>query len=92
MESLGYGSCKADPHLWLQLEIRLEYGLKYFSFLFCYVDDILCVHHNADAMLEWLHKSFQLKLEFGKPDMYLGAMLCKTRLHNGVWAWAMSLA
>ena len=22
--------------------------------------------------------------------MYLGAKLCKTRLHNGVWAWAIS--
>ena len=43
-------------------------------------------------MLEWLHKSFLLKLGFGKPDMYLGAQLQKTRLHNGVWAWAMSPA
>ena len=41
-------------------------------------------------MLEWLHKSFLLKLGFGNPDMYLSAKLYKTRLHNGVWAWAMS--
>ena len=27
---------------------------------------------------------------FGNPDIYLGAKLCKTRLHNEVWAWAMS--
>ena len=32
-----------------------------------------------------------LKLGYDKPDMYLGAKLCKTRLHNGVWAWAISL-
>ena len=56
----------------------------------CYVDDILCIHHNADAMLEWLCKSFSHKLGFGNPDMYLDARLGKTRLHNGVWAWAMS--
>ena len=43
-------------------------------------------------MLEWLHKSFLLKRGFGNPDMYLGAQLPKTRLHNGVWAWAMSPA
>ena len=29
-------------------------------------------------------------LGFGNPDMYLGAKLCKTRLHNGVWAWTIS--
>ena len=23
--------------------------------------------------------------------MYLGAKLCKIRLHNGVWAWALRL-
>ena len=41
-------------------------------------------------MLEWLHKSFPLKMGFGNPGMYLGAKLHKTRLHNGIWAWAMS--
>ena len=55
-----------------------------------HVGDILCIHHNADAMLEQLDKSFPLKLGFGKPDMYLDVKLCKTRLHNGVWGWAMS--
>ena len=90
MESLGYESCKADSDLWLKQEIRPEDGVQYYSYLLYYVDDILCIHHNADAMLEWLHKSFPLKLGFGKPDMYLGAKLHKTRSHNGVWAWAMS--
>ena len=90
MESLGYLSCEVDPDLWLKPEIRPEDGVKYYSYLLCYVDDILCIHHNADSMLEGLHKSFLLQLGFGKPDMYLGAKLHKTRLHNGVWAWAMS--
>ena len=84
MESLGYQSCKADPDLWLKQEIRPEDGVKYYSYLLCYVDDILCIHHNADAMLEWLHKSFLNKPGFGNPDMYLNAKLHKTRLHNGV--------
>ena len=59
-------------------------------FLLFYLDDILCIHHNADTMLEWLHKSFPLKSGYGKPNMYLGDNLHETRLHNGVWAWAMS--
>ena len=41
-------------------------------------------------MLEWLHKLFPLKVGFGKPDMYLGLKLHKKKLHNSVWAWAMS--
>ena len=41
-------------------------------------------------MFEWLHKVINLKPGFGKRDMYLGKKLCKTRLHNEVWALAMS--
>ena len=52
MESLGYEFCKANPDLWLKPEIRPEDGVHYYSFLLCYADDILCIYHNADAMLE----------------------------------------
>ena len=86
MKSLGYQSCKADPDLWLKLETRPEDGVKHYT----YLNDILCIHHSADSMLKWLYKSFPLKMGFGKPDMYLGAKLHKTRLHNNVWKWAMS--
>ena len=90
MESLRYQSCKADPDLWLKPEIRPEDGVKYYSYLLCYVDDILCIHHNADAMLDWLHKSFPLKLGYCEPEIYLDVKLCKTRLHKCIWVWAMS--
>ena len=76
--------------LWLKPEIRPKDGVKYYSYLLCYVHYILCIHHNADAMLEWLHKSFPLKPGFGNLDMYLSAKLHKTRLHNGVGAWVIS--
>ena len=90
MESLSYQSCKADPDLWLKPEIRPEDGVKYYSYLLYYVNDILCIHPNADSMLEWLHKSFPIKPGFGNSDMYQGAKFHKTRLHNGLWALAMS--
>ena len=44
---------------------------------------------HSDSMLEQLHESFPLKLGFGNPDMSLAVKSCKTRLHYGVWAWAM---
>ena len=84
MEPLGCQPCKTDPDLWFKPEIRPENEVKYYSSLLCYVNGILCTQHNADAVLELLHKSFPLKLGFGYPDMYLGAMLCKIRLNNGV--------
>ena len=58
MESLGYQSCKADPDLWFKPEIRPEDEKKDYSYLLCYVDDILCLNHNIDSLLEWLHMSF----------------------------------
>ena len=63
---------------------------KIFLLLLCYVNDILCIHHNADTVLQQLHQSFSLKPGFGNPDMCLVVKLCKARLHHGVWAWAMS--
>ena len=52
MEAVGYQSCKADQDLWLKLEIIPDYGVKYYSYILCHVDDILCIHHNADSVLE----------------------------------------
>ena len=52
IESLGHESCKVDPDLWLKPKFRPEDGVQYYTYHLCYVDDILCIHHNADAMLE----------------------------------------
>ena len=91
MESLGYESCKADPDLLLKWEIRPDDGVQYCSYLLCYVDDILYIHHNTDAILEWLHKLFPLKKGYWEQDLYLGVKLHKTRFAS-VWAWEMSSA
>ena len=40
MEFMGYQSCKANPDLWLKPEQRPEDGVKYYSYILCYVDDI----------------------------------------------------
>ena len=51
MESLGYEPCKTDLDLWLKPDIRPENEVQYYFCLMYYVDDILCIHHNADAVL-----------------------------------------
>ena len=90
MHGILGASFLAHPDLWLKPEIRPEDGVQYYSHLMCFVDDILCIHHNADSMLELLHKSFLLKPGYGEPNMYLVVKLHEIRLHNGVWTWAIN--
>jgi hypothetical protein len=91
MRDMGYVSCKADPDLWLKAETRPDDGTRYYSYILCYVDDILCIHHDAMTVLGKVNKYLPLKPDsVGDPDIYLGAKLRQTRLPNGVTAWALS--
>ena len=86
MESMGYQSCKAHLDLWLKPEIIPEDGINYYSYILYYVGDILCIHHNADSVLEQLHKSFPLIPGFGKPNIYLGTA------KDQVTQWCMGMS
>jgi hypothetical protein len=91
MRELGYQSCKADADVWLKAETRPSDGFKYYSYVLCYVDDVLCVHHDAMQQIRAIDKRFPLKKgSVGDPDIYLGAKLRKVTLPNGVEAWSMS--
>jgi hypothetical protein len=90
MRELGYESCKADADVWLKAETRPD-GFKYYSYVLCYVDDVLCIHHDAMNQILAIGKRFPLKKRsVGDPDIYLGAKLRKVTLENGVEAWSMS--
>jgi hypothetical protein len=90
MRELGYESCKADADVWLKAETRPD-GFKYYSYVLCYVDAILCIHHDAMKQILAIGKQFPLKKgSVGDPDIYLGAKLRKVTLENGVEAWSMS--
>jgi hypothetical protein len=87
MRQMGYTSCKADPDLWLKAETRPCDNIRYYSYILCYVDDILVLHHDAMSVLTRINSSLPLKpTSVGDPDIYLGAKLKKTQLANGVWA------
>jgi hypothetical protein len=91
MQHLGYTSCLADPDLWLREVKRPETDELYYSYILIYVDDILCIHHDAMPVLTKLDKYFTLKpTSVGDPSMYLGAKLKQTQMPNGVWCWGMS--
>ena len=69
MRELGYVSCKADADVWLKAETRAD-GFKCYSYVLCYVDDVLCAHHNAMEQISKINKRFPLKEgSVGDPDI-----------------------
>ena len=71
MMRMGYEPCHADSDLWLKLMTRPDQGIKGYSYILCYVDDTLFIHHESNSMLQCLDKYFKLKPgSLGDPDIY----------------------
>jgi hypothetical protein len=51
MHQMGYLSCKADPDLWLKAVTRPDVNVRYYAYILCYVDDILCIHHDLMSVM-----------------------------------------
>ena len=92
MWKLGYCHCDdVDSDLWMKAEYRPEENLQCYFYILCYVDDILCIPHDPDDVLNKLNGCMLLKPGWvGSPDMYLSIKLKCMQLHNGIWAWSMS--
>jgi hypothetical protein len=91
MCQMGYTSCKADPDLWYKAETRPADNFRYYAYIFCYVDNILCIHHVPMSVLNLINGYMPLKPSLvGDPDIYLGTKLKMTRQENGIWAWGLS--
>jgi hypothetical protein len=88
---MGYTSCKADPDLWLKAVTRPDNNVHYYANILCYVDDILCIHHDLMSVMNEINGYLPLKpSSVGDPDNYLGVKLKETQLPNGVMAWGLS--
>ena len=91
MRTLGYKSCMADADLWSKPVVRPDDGLRYYAYILLYVDDCLCIHHDAESALYEIDRYFPMKKgSIGDPDIYLGSKLRKVTLCNGVRAWSSS--
>jgi hypothetical protein len=89
---MGYTSCKADSDLWLKAVTRPENNVYYYTYILCYIDDILCIHPIPMSVMNKINGYLPLKTSsVGNPDIHLGAKL-KPRLPNGVMAWGLSPA
>ena len=60
MRSMRYTSCRGDNELWMKPETDPD-GDKYYSYILCYVDDVLVVHHDEMTTLMKIDKYFKLK-------------------------------
>jgi hypothetical protein len=59
---------------------RPEDNVRYYAYILCYVDDILCIHHDPImSVMNEINKYLPLKpCSVGNPDIYLGAKLKET--------------
>ncbi len=91
MRQMGYTSCKADPDLWLKAVTRPDDNVHYYTYILCYVDDILCIHHNPMSVINEINGYLPLKpSSVDNLEIHLGAKLKQTQLPNGVMAWGLS--
>ena len=75
--------------MWIKPEAEI-YGDRYYSYILCYVDDILAVNNDAMTMLNKIDNYFKLNPDsIGDTSMYLGAKLRYHRTKNGVYAWLL---
>ncbi|KAL7484896.1 hypothetical protein ACHAW6_010507 [Cyclotella cf. meneghiniana] len=51
LHEMGYRLCPADPDLWLK-EQPDRNGNHYYAHIFCYVEDLLVVHHNPRFIID----------------------------------------
>jgi Reverse transcriptase (RNA-dependent DNA polymerase) len=50
MRLLSYSPCKADPDVWMMETTRLDDSVRYYAYILLYVDDVLCIHHDAEKL------------------------------------------
>ena len=89
LDNIGFKSSIADPDVWLRATTKPT-GEKYYEYMLVYVDDILCISHDACRPMNEIQASLKLKKnKVEEPEFYLGARLEKKQL-NGRDVWTMS--
>ena len=65
-------------------------GEPYYEYLLVYVDDVLAISHDPNAIMEKIGMRFEIKNdEWGPPTRYLGADVEKFTLPDGSTAWSL---
>ena len=67
--TLGYSPTIADPDVYRKVQTKPD-GSKYYSYLIVYVDEILCIHHKPEKIMDLISSTFRLKKGFSDPTSY----------------------
>lgn len=89
LDDMGFRSSHADPDVWLRPAVKPD-GEKYYEYILCYVDDILCISFDPERPMNDIGMAFKFKKNIiEKPDIYLGAKL-EEKILNGRRVWTMT--
>ena len=92
MQEMGYCSCPTEPDLCLKEQTDKK-GRQYYSYILCYVDDLLVVYHNPKQIIDRINSLLPLKPDsVGPPEIYLMAKLKKKTFEDVTLAWSLSSA
>jgi Reverse transcriptase (RNA-dependent DNA polymerase) len=94
LREFGFTSCKADPDIWMRPKSKAN-GDAYWEYVLVYVDDILCISHEPQNVMDLLASKYKLKDgSVGEPTNYLGAKIEKFQIEGAAdptkHCWAMS--
>jgi Reverse transcriptase (RNA-dependent DNA polymerase) len=90
LTAADFQSCKADPDVWMRPAMKGN-GEKYYEYVLCYVDDILCCSERPKLIMDYLASVYTLKAGLVKePDVYLGADVKKFAIGVDQSAWGIS--
>jgi Reverse transcriptase (RNA-dependent DNA polymerase) len=90
LDQIGFKSSLADPDVWMRPAAKPD-GTRYYSYILCYVDDILTIDVDAEKVMKEIgDERFKFKNDkIAEPDTYLGAKI-KKRALNGRDMWTIS--
>ena len=93
MQQLGFTSSKGDADVWYRPATKKD-GTPYMEYCLLYVDDVLIVSENAEAVMRnEIGRYWNLKEDsIGKPSIYLGGKCREVTLANGTKCWAFGAA
>jgi hypothetical protein len=88
--TLGFTSSLADPDVWYKASTKPN-GMKYYTYLLIYVDDVICIDINPKKYIEMIGEVFKIKEgSAGPPTVYLGANIQKLTSRSQGECWGMS--
>ena len=77
LRDLNFESCQADPDVWMRPGVKPN-GDKYWEYVLCYVDDLLAISHDPQAIMDAMSGYYTLKEgSVGEPTEYLGGEVRK---------------